>query len=80
MTTEEKIRQIIVDQLVVNPESVMPDATMDSMGADSLDLAELFLEIEKVFATDFTEEQWDRLLVPETTVAALIEAIDKKVQ
>lgn len=80
ITTEEKIRNIIVEQLAVNPESVTPDATMDSMGADSLDLAELFLEIEKQFATDFTEEEWDRLLVPEGTVADLVQAVDKKVQ
>lgn len=80
MTTEEKIRKIIVEQLDINPDTVTPDATMDSMGADSLDLAEMFIEIEGVFATDFTEEEWDRLIVAESTVADLVKAVEKKVQ
>ncbi len=40
---EEKVKDIIVEQLGVNPEQVTPQASfIEDLGADSLDIVELY--------------------------------------
>ena len=47
---EDRIKKIIVDQLNVNEEQVTPEASfVDDLGADSLDLVELIMELEDAF-------------------------------
>ena len=42
MSVEEKVKEIIVDQLGVDEKQVSPEASfMDDLGADSLDIVEL---------------------------------------
>ena len=46
----EKVRDIIVEQLGVNPEQVTQEAKfIEDLGADSLDTVELIMEFEKEF-------------------------------
>ena len=46
MSVEEKIKQIIKDQLGVSEEEVKPEASfVEDLGADSLDLTELIMDI-----------------------------------
>ena len=41
---EEKVKEIIVEQLGVNPEQVTPNASfIEDLGADSLDIVELVM-------------------------------------
>lgn len=50
MTTFEKVKDIIVDQLGVDPDDVRPESTfVDDLGADSLDLVELVMAAEDEF-------------------------------
>lgn len=47
----ERLRKIVVEQLGVEKEEVVPSASfVDDLGADSLDLVELIMAIEEEFS------------------------------
>lgn len=51
-TIFEKLKEIIVEQLGVEEEEVVPSASfVDDLGADSLDLVELIMSLEEQFST-----------------------------
>jgi len=51
-TVFERVRKIIVDQLGVDEEDVVPTASfVDDLNADSLDLVELIMSMEEEFST-----------------------------
>ena len=51
-TIFERIKKIIVEQLGVEEQEVVPTASfVDDLGADSLDLVELIMSIEEEFST-----------------------------
>ena len=57
MAVEDKVREIIVEQLGVSPEEVVPEASfIDDLGADSLDIVELVMAIEEEFALEIPDE------------------------
>ena len=50
MTLDEKVKQIIVEQLGVDEAEVTPTASfVDDLGADSLDQVELVMAFEEAF-------------------------------
>jgi acyl carrier protein len=52
-TVYERVRKIIVDQLGVDEEQVVPSASfVDDLNADSLDLVELIMSLEEEFSKD----------------------------
>ena len=52
-TIYERVRKIIVDQLGVEEEEVIPTASFqDDLNADSLDLVELIMTMEEEFTSD----------------------------
>lgn len=52
-TVFEKLKKIIIDQLGVEEEQVIPDASfVDDLNADSLDLVELIMAMEEEFSDD----------------------------
>ena len=52
-TVFERVRKIIVDQLGVEEEQVVPSASfVDDLNADSLDLVELIMSMEEEFSKD----------------------------
>jgi len=52
-TVFERIRKIIVDQLGVDEEQVVPSASfVEDLNADSLDLVELIMSMEEEFGKD----------------------------
>jgi acyl carrier protein len=56
-TIEERIREILINQLNVNEEAIIPTALLDDdLGADSLDTIELMMALEEEFATDLKGE------------------------
>jgi len=78
-TIEERVTQIIVDQLNVNEDQVVAGASfLDDLGADSLDQVELIMAFEEEFADEMDGE------IPESdaeklqTVGAVIEYIKGK--
>jgi acyl carrier protein len=58
----EKVRDIIVEQLGVNPEQVTPEAKfIEDLGADSLDTVELVMAFEEEFGIDVPDEEAEKL-------------------
>ena len=48
-TTSERIVSIVTNKYHVPPDRITPDATLESLGLDSLDLIELLFEVEDEF-------------------------------
>lgn len=62
-TVEEKVKDIIVEQLGVNAEQVTPAARfIEDLGADSLDTVELVMAFEEEFGAEIPDEQAEKLL------------------
>ena len=63
MSVEEKVKQIIVDQLGVDAKEVTPEASfIEDLGADSLDLTELIMAMEEEFHVEIGDEEAMKLL------------------
>ena len=61
-TVEEKVRDIIVDQLGVNAEQVVLAARfIEDLGADSLDTVELVMAFEEEFSIEVPDEEAEKL-------------------
>ena len=59
---QEKVKDIIVEQLGVNPEQVTPEAKfIEDLGADSLDTVELVMAFEEEFGIDVPDEEAEKL-------------------
>jgi len=72
---EEKVKQIIVDQLGVDADEVTPEASfIEDLGADSLDTVELVMEFEEEFDIEIPDEDAEKM----TTVGMAIEYLKKK--
>lgn len=58
----DKVRDIIVEQLGVNPEQVTPEAKfIEDLGADSLDTVELVMAFEEEFGIDVPDDEAEKL-------------------
>ncbi len=61
-TIEEKVRDIIVEQLGVTPEQVTINASfIEDLGADSLDTVELVMAFEEEFGVEVPDEDAEKL-------------------
>jgi len=71
---EEKVKDIIVEQLSVNAEQVNPEAKfIEDLGADSLDTVELVMAFEEEFSIEVPDEEAEKL----QTVGDVISYIEK---
>ena len=62
MTLEEKVIGIIMEQLDVTREECIPEASfLDDLGADSLDLVELIMEMEETFAIQIADNELQQI-------------------
>ena len=74
-STEEKVKDIIVEQLGVNPEQVTPQASfIEDLGADSLDIVELVMAFEEEFSVEVPDEDAEKL----QTVGDVIKYIEER--
>jgi acyl carrier protein len=75
MGVSEKITEIIVEQLGVKPEEVVPEASfVDDLGADSLDTVELVMAFEEEFGAEIPDEDAEKL----QTVGDAIKYVSEK--
>ncbi len=59
---EERVKQIIVEQLDVSEDEVTPEASfVDDLGADSLDIVELVMAMEETFDVEIPDEEAENL-------------------
>ncbi|NPA13048.1 MAG: acyl carrier protein [Aquificae bacterium] len=72
---EERIKEIIAEQLGVDVEKITPEAKFtDDLGADSLDVVELIMAFEEEFDIEIPDEDAQKI----TTVGDVIEYIKSK--
>ena len=75
MGVAEKITEIIVEQLGVKSEEVVPEASfVDDLGADSLDTVELVMAFEEEFGAEIPDEDAEKL----QTVGDAIKYVEEK--
>src|ERR1035438_6250509 len=69
MTLEEKVKQIIVEQLGVEENEVTATASfVDDLGADSLDVVELVMAFEEAFEIDIPDEDAEKILTVQQAI------------
>ncbi len=72
----EQIKAIIVDRLGVDEDNVTYETSFqDDLGADSLDIVELVMEMEDAFDEEISDEVAEQI----TTVGKAVEYIQTKV-
>jgi acyl carrier protein len=61
-SVEAKVKEIIVNELGVEPEKVTDEASfVEDLGADSLDTVELVLAFEEAFDIEIPDEDAEKL-------------------
>jgi acyl carrier protein len=79
MTTEEifeRVRELVAERLSVDEDEVTEDAKfIDDLGADSLDIVELVMDLESEFDLEIPDEDAEAI----STVADAVEYIEKNV-
>jgi len=74
---EERVKEIIVEQLGVTPEQITPEASfLEDLGADSLDTVELVMAFEEEFNVNVPDDDAEKL----QTVGDVIRYIEEKVE
>lgn len=75
MSTFDKVKNITVEQLSVDPEEVkMESSFIDDLGADSLDIVELIMAFEEEFGVEIPDEKAEKI----RTVADAVKMLDEE--
>ncbi len=75
MRTEDKMKEIIVEQLGVDASEVTEQASfIDDLGADSLDTVELIMGFEEAFGIEIPDEDAEKM----TTVGDALKYLNQK--
>ena len=75
MSTFDKVRDIVVEQLGVEADDVTIDSTfIDDLGADSLDIVELIMAFEEEFNIEIPDEAAEKI----KTVQDVVSYIDQQ--
>ncbi|HDQ04465.1 MAG TPA: acyl carrier protein [Deltaproteobacteria bacterium] len=75
MTLEERVIKVVMEQLDVTKEECVPEASfIDDLGADSLDLVELIMEMEEAFGIEIADEELEKI----RTIKDIIEFLKNK--
>ena len=77
MSTFEKVKGVIAEQLGIQDSEVTPGATLQKdLGADSLDTVELIMTLEEEFGIEIPDEDAEKA----KTVQDIIDYIDNKLK
>ncbi len=75
MAIEDRIREIIVEQLGVPAGQVVPEASLiDDLGADSLDIVELVMALEEAFDLEIPDDDAEKI----QTIQDAISYVDER--
>lgn len=72
-TTFQKVKEMIVGRFGVPEETITESMTFGELGADSLDVVELVMEIEDTFGVEFDDDRIEKL----NNVKDAVDYIDK---
>ena len=75
MTLEEKVIKLVTEQLDVTKEECVLEASfIDDLGADSLDIVELLMEMEEAFGVEIADEELEKI----STIKDVIDFLKQK--
>lgn len=74
MSTFEKVRDILAEQFEIDPSEISAETNIvDDIGADSLDIVELIMELEDSYGITISDEDAPAL----TTVGKIVDYIER---
>jgi len=74
VNTIDRVKGIVADQLGLDADQVAAEARIkDDLGADSLDMVELIMELEEAFGMKIAEEDMRQIL----TIQDVVDYIEK---
>ncbi len=77
MNVEQKVTQIVAEQLGLSEEDIISDsALIDDLGADSLDIVELIMALEEEFEMEIPDEDAEKI----SKVSDIIDYIKQRLQ
>jgi acyl carrier protein len=75
MTLEEKVIKLVMEQLDVTREQCVLEASfIDDLGADSLDIVELLMEMEEAFGVEIADEELEKI----STIKDVVDFLKQK--
>ncbi|MGA2655238.1 MAG: acyl carrier protein [Gammaproteobacteria bacterium] len=75
---EKRVKKIIVEQLEVKEEEVVPTASfIDDLRADSLDTVELVMALEEEFETEIPDEDAEEIMTVQDAIDYITKNINK---
>lgn len=78
MSLDERVAELIVEQLGVSPQEISPDASfMDDLGADSLDIVELVMAMEETFDIEIPDDDAAKIEKIRDAVSYVRERVEK---
>ena len=66
-----QVRQLLAEQLTIDPTKITEQSTLDELGADSLDRVEIIMKLEDLFGIEISDDDADRLTSVDSIVAYL---------
>jgi len=79
MSVEERVKNIVVEQLGVEPEQVTGEASfVDDLGADSLDTVELVMALEEEFGMEIPDEEAEKIRTVGEAINYINSAVEQK--
>lgn len=76
---QERVTKIIVEKLGVNADEVKDSANFtNDLGADSLDLVELIMELEKEFGVSIPDDEAEKIQTVGDAIAHIEQALNSK--
>ena len=77
MNVFDKVKELIVENLGVNPEAVTPEASfVEDLGADSLDAVEFVMALEQEFELEIPDEDAEGI----KTVGDAVDYISERIK
>lgn len=58
--TAKQVIAIIAEQLSIDPSTVSPEASLQDLGADSLDVVEIIMKLEEQFSIEIDDDEAEK--------------------
>lgn len=75
MSTFETLKQLVIKKYSLSPDVVTPEATLESLALDSLDVIELLFDVEETFNIRIPQDAGPALRA--ATLQDMVDSVDK---